>query len=215
RAGEAGATAELLDTARIGVDQLAETVDEILDVARVEAGELRLACEPVDVRRLVDDSLARWRGRAADRAVRIEVRGGGAGPVLADRGRLRIVLDNLVDNAIKYSPGDGVIEIEVAPADGPPRAAGGAARAERIAVTVRDHGPGIPPEFRRRVFDKFFRVEDHRRRPGDAPHGTGIGLYLCRALVELHGGTIDCDAPPGGGARLRVEIPTSLHNTAS
>ena len=196
---------ELVDTAMIGVGQLTETVEELLDLTRVEAGQLRLNLERLDLARMMEESLPRWQARAADAAARIELVLDGRPTVLADRGRFRIVIDNLIDNAVKYSPRDGVVTIEIVEAP------------SGVKLAVVDRGPGIPELYASRVFEKFFRIEHHQRRSGDEPHGSGIGLYLCRLLVELHGGRISC-VPSERGTRIEIELPgiqTSRQNAAA
>jgi signal transduction histidine kinase len=108
------------------------------------------------------------------------------------------VLTNLLDNAIKYSPDGGRIEVEAAAGSG------------EVCLTVRDHGVGIPPEERERVFERFYRA--HAGRPGAAgavAGGMGIGLYLTRQIVELHGGRVRADAPGdgAGGTSVVVTLP--------
>ncbi len=192
----------LVDNALGGVEQLGETVDEFLDLARLESGALRLTPEPVDVGALVADRVARCADRAAELAVTVTVTADPDAPrALADRARLRVVVDNVLGNALKYTPAGGSIALTVGPVEGARRA---------VRLTVDDTGPGVPPEFRARVFEKFFRVEHHRRASGDGPRGTGIGLYLCRQIVDLHGGELACVAPPDGrGTRIAIELPAA------
>jgi signal transduction histidine kinase len=195
---------ELVETALVGVKQLLDTVDELLDMTRIEAGRLRLFPEPLylgDVAREVVDRAAT---RAEELGLRLRVHApDGEQAVLGDRARLRIVVDNLVSNALKYTPRGGAVELGVSSRrDG----ASGAARKVELAVT--DTGRGVPEEFRSRVFEKFFRVEHYRPCGEDEPRGAGVGLYLCKEIVELHGGTIRCEpAPNRRGTRLVVALP--------
>ena len=122
--------------------------------------------------------------------------------VIGDTARLRIVVDNLINNAIKYTPRGGVIFVSVVlhsletPA--------------RVEVSVTDSGNGIPREFESRVFEKFFRVEHYRSTREEAPRGAGIGLYLCKEIVELHGGHIRSEIPATGrGARIAFDLPAT------
>ncbi|MEO8707026.1 MAG: ATP-binding protein, partial [Kofleriaceae bacterium] len=174
---------DLVHTALGGVDQLAEIVDEQLDLTRIEAGKLRLTQEPIDLARLVDDVVTRSRSRADELGVTITVEATSPA-VLGDRARLRIVVDNILNNALKYTPSGGTIVIALS------------AHAGAVEVAVTDSGRGIPPELRSRVFEKFFRVEHHRPGSETTPRGSGIGLYLCKEIVELHGGTIRCEDVP-------------------
>jgi NtrC-family two-component system sensor histidine kinase KinB len=121
--------------------------------------------------------------------------------VRGDAARLRIVFANLLGNALKYTPrGEVVVRLELLPA----ATEGGRPLLE---VSVTDTGPGIPAEFRERVFEKFFRVEDQRAGPPQGVRGAGIGLYLCRQIVEAHGGTIRCEAgASGAGTRVVIRL---------
>jgi signal transduction histidine kinase len=199
-------TLALVETALVGVQQLLETVDELLDMTRIEAGRMRLSPEPLYLRDVVREVAARSKERADDLALRLEVHVvDGERAVLGDRARLRIVVDNLVRNALKYTPRGGVIDITVSSR---PKATSGGAESVELAVT--DTGRGVPEEFRSRVFEKFFRVEHCRPGSEAAPRGAGMGLYLCKQIVELHGGTIRCDAGPNRrGTRFVVALPAA------
>ena len=113
------------------------------------------------------------------------------------------VITNLLSNALKYTPTEGTVTLEAHRAvrheSGP---------SDRVTISVSDTGPGVPSAFRDRVFEKFFRLE--RQQPEDRSHarGAGIGLYMCRQIVELHGGHIECRAASDErGARFTVELP--------
>ncbi|MBK8691965.1 MAG: HAMP domain-containing histidine kinase [Deltaproteobacteria bacterium] len=192
---------ELIDTAIGGVEQLGETVDELLDVTRIEAGRLRLQLELVDLSALAREAADRAQPHAEELGVTMTVEASVTRPVRADRSRLRIVFDNLLSNALKYTPAGGgvTVTLAVSPA------------VERVEFEVTDTGPGIPEEFRQRVFEKFFRVEHHHLAREESPRGTGIGLYLCKEIVELHGGRIHCTAGRGDvGTRVSLWLPLAV-----
>jgi NtrC-family two-component system sensor histidine kinase KinB len=109
-------------------------------------------------------------------------------------------LSNLLTNALKYSPSKGRVRVHV----DRPRGDSGTLR-----IIVDDDGPGVPAELRERVFEKYFRVEHVRPDLGSGAHGAGLGLYLCRQIVEGHGGSACCEASPSGGARLVLSLPTA------
>jgi NtrC-family two-component system sensor histidine kinase KinB len=194
---------ELVDTSLIGVDQLAETVHEFLDLTRIEAGRLRLDLEPVQPSTVVAEALARVEGQAKAQSVTVTNHIDGVLPcLLADPLRLRAVFDNILSNALKYTPSGGSVTVDgrlMAFPDSRPAV---------VSISVIDTGPGIPPDFRSRVFDKFFRLEHHHADVRSGARGAGIGLYMCRQIVELHGGTIACEAGDGdSGTRITVTIP--------
>jgi signal transduction histidine kinase len=189
---------ELVATCLAGVHQLGETIDEFLDLTRIEAGQLRLNLEPLDIHAVVDHTAGHWRAQAHERRIELLLAAQHA-VVRGDAARLHFVLDNLLSNAMKYTPAGGGIRID----------AGLVAGRQVLRVSVTDTGPGIPPELRRRVFEKFFRVEHHRPGSDRATRGVGIGLYLCQEIVRLHGGRIHCDAGDGGaGTCVSFELPT-------
>jgi NtrC-family two-component system sensor histidine kinase KinB len=185
---------EMLETALLGCEELGTTIEELLDVTRIEAGQLRLDLAPVDAHTVVESAFRLLRSRFDDAEIRLEFRPEpGPAIVLADATRLRNVLTNLLSNALKYSPRGGIVRVEVssrhnAGPDDPPT----------LQFAVTDQGPGVPEPFRERVFEKFFRVEHHLDRDRKDVRGTGIGLYLCREIVEAHDGSIWC-APGEAG----------------
>jgi PAS domain S-box-containing protein len=170
------------------MNQQAERLDglvrEVLSAARVVAGELVLHREPISVLPLVQHVAEQMRARASGRTIRLPAKPG-LPLVFADRDRVAEVLTNLLDNADKYSPPGQAISIDV--------------RADQADVTilVQDAGPGLPAEALEHVFEKFYRADSSDSQPA---YGYGLGLYVCRRLIEAHGGRIWAENGPQGGA---------------
>jgi NtrC-family two-component system sensor histidine kinase KinB len=196
---------QLVDTSLIGVDQLAETVHEFLDLTRIEAGQLRLNLEPVHVPTVVAQALHRVQGQATAQGIIVDNLVDRALPrLVADPLRLRAVFDNILSNALKYTPSGGTVTIDSRLAPGTTETA------ERVSIRITDTGPGIPSAFRSRIFDKFFRLEHHHAETRPGARGAGIGLYMCREIVDLHGGTIACGAGAGeAGTCITVTLPVA------
>jgi two-component system, NtrC family, sensor histidine kinase KinB len=196
---------EMLAAARLGCEELGSAIDELLDVTRIEAGQLRLDFAPVDLSGVIAQVLHRLQPRFEDARIRCEVvRDQEPGPAIVwgDAARLRTVLTNLLTNALKYSPAGSVVSVHIASMQN----AGGGPN-DPVQVTVTDAGPGVPVEFRERVFEKFFRVEHHLGNERAGVRGTGIGLYLCREIIQAHGGFIRCEASEtGNGACFRFML---------
>jgi signal transduction histidine kinase len=190
---------ELLAAAVQAAEELAETIDELLDLTRIEAGQLRLQRERVDLDVLVEQAAHSLRPRFQDAAIRLRIVH--ETPAIlpsGDAARLRIVLLNLLDNALKYTPSGGEVAVRLTSSnDTPPR----------LRIIVSDTGLGVPAEFRERIFEKFFRVEHHQEGEGKGAHGAGIGLYLCRQIVEAHGGSIRCESGADGrGTQFAIQL---------
>ena len=180
---------EMLAAASLGCQELASTIDELLDLTRIEAGQLRLAQDTVDLYAVIERTVSTLHPRYEDADLTLEVRQEcSRALVRGDAARLGIVFTNLLTNALIYTPRGGVVSIAVSSRQ---NAATDGKRLLQIAVT--DTGLGIPVEFRERVFEKFFRVEHHHANGANGARGAGIGLYLCRQIVEAHGGTIWCE----------------------
>jgi signal transduction histidine kinase len=176
------------------IDQEAERmhrlVDNLLELARAGVGKHALRVEPTAVDTLLRRVVADATPRAGTRRLRVRAPGDLPAPSI-DPVRIEQVVRNLIDNAIKFSPPTGLIDVS-------------AAHQERmIVVTVKDEGPGVAPEYHYRVFERFFRAEPHSR--GVA--GAGLGLAICKRFVELHGGHIELDSRPGHGAAFRFTLP--------
>jgi signal transduction histidine kinase len=171
-------------------DRLHRLVDNLLELARAGVGPNALRSEPtaldVLIRRVVADATP----RAGTRRLRVRAPGDLPRPSI-DPLRIEQVIRNLIDNAVKFSPPTGSIDITAV------------AQGDAIVVTVKDEGPGVAPEYHARVFERFFRVEPH----STGVAGAGLGLAICKRFVELHGGRIELDSRPGTGAAFRFTLP--------
>jgi PAS domain S-box-containing protein len=173
--------------------RLERLVQDVLSTARIESGELVLHPEPVSVLPIVQQVIDQTRVRASDRIFHMPIKPG-LPLVYADRDRVAEVLTNLLDNADKYSPRGMEIAIEV--------------RADQVEVTisVRDQGRGLPAADLDRVFDKFYRADNS---DSQAAYGYGLGLYVCRQLIEAHHGRIWAENDPQGGAVFSFTLPVA------
>jgi two-component system phosphate regulon sensor histidine kinase PhoR len=189
----------LLEMIAVQSKRLADLVEEILLAGQLDSGSLHVVTAPFDPEELVWTAAAAARLRVGDDTT-IDVSIPALLPKVAgDEARTRQVLTNLVDNAIKYSPHGGRIELGVE-ADG-----------EHARFSVRDEGLGIPLGEQRRIFEKFYRLDpDHRRGIG----GSGLGLYICRELVLSMNGRIWVHSDPGKGATFTFELPIAERATA-
>ena len=195
---------EILTAAAAGCDELAATIDELLDVTRIEAGQLRLHVATVDVYMILDRALKPLRPRFDDAHIQVALdRRTVPAMVTGDADRLVLVFSNLLTNALKYAPTASIVTISMSS-----RQNALVNGSDAVQVAVTDQGPGIPPEFRVRVFEKFFRVEHQTGQPSQGVRGTGIGLYLCREIIKAHGGSIRCETGESGtGTCVVIVLP--------
>lgn len=181
----------MLQTIAGEADKLSRMISQLLDLSRLESGRLTLELVPVDLETLVEKTVSaasNWSGSHSmllHSVAPMQVR--------VDPLRFEEVLINLLDNAIKYSPEGGSIEIDLSPC--------GVNAAE---ISVRDWGIGIPLERRSMIFERFYQAHEELHRPG-----MGLGLYVSRQIVELHGGDIRAEFPDDGGTRFVVLLPTT------
>lgn len=171
-------------------DRLHRLIDNLLQLARVGTGASALKTEATALDVLLRKVVADQMPRAGSRRLRVRVPAD-LPPAEIDPVRIEQVVRNLVDNAIKFTSERGTIDVAAT------------AQEQVLVVTVRDDGPGVPPEYQHRVFERFFRVE----REHGSVAGAGLGLAICRRFVELHGGSIDLDSRPGQGATFRFTLP--------
>jgi signal transduction histidine kinase len=170
--------------------RLSDLVGDVLDTSRIEAGTFPYAFDAVDVEELVRETAAVV--SLGQDEVRVTTRVPPAlPPVQGDRERLRQLLWNLLANAVKYTVVGDEVEVAAASEDGV------------VAVSVSDHGPGIPPESQGVIFEKFGRVS----QDGLSKPGAGLGLYIARSIAEAHGGTLDVESDTGAGATFTVRLP--------
>ncbi len=170
--------------------RLAELVGDVLDTSRIEAGTFSYRFDEVDLGRVVDEAVEA--AVLAQQEVPVVASVRGALPAIrGDRARLRQVLGNLIENAVKYSP-EGV-EVRVSAA-----ASNGAVR-----ISVRDSGPGIPRDQQARIFEKFGRADVE----GGSKPGTGLGLFIARSIAEAHGGSLDVSSAAEQGSTFTVSLP--------
>ena len=190
--------------ARAQVRRIARLVEDLMDLTRVDLGQLAIRPRAVDVCAVVRDTVDTFcRGQVAPVSLVLPAE---PVPLSLDDTRIQQVLLNLLENAARYSPDGAPITVEVAgtplPASrgegtGVPVAGGSAVR-----ITVRDRGPGIAAAEQPRIFDRFMRGA-----AAEGKGGLGIGLYLCRTIVERHGGTIGVDSTVGAGAAFWIDLP--------
>jgi len=168
--------------------QMTGLVDEILDLYKRDAGKFMGEARPVDLAALMAGVVGRFAPAASRRGIALEV-SGAERPlrVLGDAGRLDQVLMNLLGNALKFTPEGGTVTSAIRPLDG------------EIEVSVADSGPGIPPAEIPLLFERFGQAEEGRR---SRAAGTGLGLMICRRVLEAHGGRIWVESEPGRGARF-------------
>ena len=191
---EQKADVEQLEVLNVQSQKLAKLVDELLDVSRIESGRLDFHLGEVDVRRLAADVAGRMQLTTQRHELRYPRGDGDDSTVItADRDHLEQVLNNLLGNAIKYSPDGGAIDVDVRPEE------------DGVVLSVRDRGVGIPAAELDAVFSLFYRSRTEGTR--QTVSGMGLGLYISKEIVERHGGRIWVDSTPGEGSTFHVHLP--------
>jgi two-component system sensor histidine kinase KdpD len=180
---------DLIQTAHDEADRLSRLVRNLLDMTRLEAGALKIRKTPESVEEIVGSALGRTSDRLRGRKIETEIPSELVAPV--DSALVEQVLINLLENAAKYTPDRSPINVAAR------------RRGDSVEIDVADRGPGIPKEDAARVFDKFYRA---RESEGG---GVGLGLTVCRGIVEAHEGHIEVLERSGGGATFRISLPAS------
>jgi signal transduction histidine kinase len=173
-------------------NRLASLIGDVLHTSQIEAGTFSYSFSDVDLGRLVEDAVST--ASIGQDEVRITASVSSALPnIRGDRERLRQVLANLIENAIKYSPSGEDVEVRAHPEDG------------AVKISVTDRGSGIPHDQQRLIFEKFGRADV----AGGSKPGTGLGLFIARSIAEAHGGTVDVRSSPNAGSTFTLTLPAS------
>jgi len=175
-------------------DRLANLINDLLDLARIESGNMELSKAPFDVLAVAKRTAESMRGQALAKSIKLEITASSGVLPLAfgDQGGFYQVLTNLLDNALKYTPEEGSVTISI-------EAAGGF-----LQVNVADTGIGISPADIPRIFERFYRVDKARSREAG---GTGLGLSIVKHIVQAHGGRVWVESAPGSGSVFSFTIP--------
>jgi len=184
---------EFLEVIRHEGLRLENLVNDYLDLAKIEGGQMIFKSEPVDIKGIINKSLATYYGEAMEHGINLKSILSEDIPVInADDGKLRQVVSNLLSNAIKYTPKGGTITISAEKKD------------KYIEVCVEDTGPGISKEYHERIFEKFVQVQSGKER---VKKGTGLGLPIVKYIMEHHGGRVWVESEEGKGAKFFFALP--------
>jgi signal transduction histidine kinase len=173
-------------------ERLIRLVNDLLVLTRADAGTLNMNIQPLDLVELAHARCDHLSALAALRKVQLVVTGAESAQVSGDIDRLSQVLDNLLDNAIRYSPGSSTVTVEIHPS------------ASECQCAVSDCGPGIPEKHLPFIFDRFYRADTSRNRQTG---GAGLGLSIVQALVQVQGGRISAESTEGQGTTIRFTLP--------
>jgi signal transduction histidine kinase len=191
---------EPLAIIRSNVRRLVELVDDLLDMSRADAGELRLRKEDLDLIEILSEVAEDLRGQFTARGVTMSLHvPPGTAPIYADRAAMKQIAVNLLGNACKYTPGGGHVDVCLSNGKG------------RLRVDVRDNGVGIAPDAQSHIFTPFYRADNPLR---DEVGGTGLGLSISQRLIELHGGRIWFESTTGVGSTFSFSLPLSENEPA-
>jgi two-component system phosphate regulon sensor histidine kinase PhoR len=192
---------EVLEILKRHSTRLNLLVEDLLDLTRLESRNETLCLEPIEPQALVSDVAIDWRLQAKEKRIQFSAECAGDTPEFdADAVRIEQVLNNLVENALKYTDAGGSVRLRVGPC------AGG------IEFRVEDTGAGIPPQDLPHIFERFYRADKARTREQG---GTGLGLSIVKHITQLHGGTIRADSTYGKGTTVVVTIPSQIPSSAS
>lgn len=190
--------ARYLRQAQAEIGRMSALIDDLFELAQLDAGHLVLHCEPSSLADLISDTLGGFRTRAQAKGLSLTgTVGPDVDPVWMAPDKMGRVLQNLIENALRHTPAGGEVHLRATAEKG------------RVTVTVKDSGDGISPEDLPRVFERFYRGEKSRSRDGSASGGAGLGLAIAKGLVEAHGGKIWVESGVGRGTSMTFELPKS------
>ena len=189
-ATEQSAVAEQLVIVQRQTSKLARLIDELLDVSRIQSGRVEFDHQEMDLAHLAREVVERMQTTTTNHS--LQVRAADTAPIVADRDHLEQVLNNLIANAVKYSPDGGTVTVTVG------------SEGDEVALSVSDTGIGIPAEELTSVFGLFYRSPDRRARDVG---GMGLGLYISKEIVDRHGGRIWAESTVGKGTTFHVRLP--------
>jgi signal transduction histidine kinase len=185
--------AEYLDDILTSARHLLSVIDDVLDLSKVEAGQIELEVAPFSLPEVLERGVVIVSERATRDGVRVALASGpDVGIITGDKRRVTQVIFNLLSNAVKFAPSGSTVDVAAARVG------------DEVQVSVRDRGPGIAPEDHGRIFEEFQQAAAGKARR----EGTGLGLALSKRLVELHGGRIWVDSEPGRGSTFVFTLPS-------
>ena len=190
--------ADLLHAAREECERLQATVDELLDLARIQSGRMEMELQPVDAAQLIEDAVLPLRSAAAEKQIDLQAESLMIHEqVMADAERIQIVFHNLIANALRHTPERGIVRVR------------GAAEDDVVRFEISDTGEGIPKEYHAAIFERFFRI------PGSSAGAAGLGLSLCKEIVAAHGGQIGVESQLGHGSTFWFTLPSATSSTGT
>ena len=183
---------ETLAVAAREIERLSRLANDLLMLSRADVGRLPYLPAPCDLASIAHEAVGAYDTRAAEQRVTVRLDAPDRLPIVGDAGRLRQVLDNLLDNAVRHAPADSAVVVSAAAQNG------------SAVLRVHDSGPGLTREEQARVFDRFYRADASRARHSG---GVGLGLTIAKAIIEAHGGTLAVESEPGSGCTFEARLP--------
>ncbi len=196
--------------------RMARLVEDLLDLARIDTGQVVMQKTKLELGQILESTVNRLLPQAAAKGITLERKWGSLPPIVGDGDRLAQVFTNLLDNAVRHTPGSGRVTVSAAVARNLPRprhirpelvrdstTTTVSERSDFVQVTISDTGPGIPPDDLARIFERFYQVDKSRKRG----KGTGLGLAIIKEIIEAHSGLVRAESAEGAGTKFLVLLP--------